>query len=73
MASRRRPSGDEVLRLLTTRREEGVPRGEVELIDAGEDTLVSVSRRHPDRDPDWPEEAATVMRKTGRRPSSYRN
>src|SRR3989442_6636676 len=54
-------SRDEVLRLLTTRREEGVPQGEVELIDAGEDTLISVSRRHPERDPDWPEEAVTVI------------
>lgn len=54
-------SRDEVLRLLRTRQQEGIPRGEVELIDVGEDTLISVSKRHPDRDPGWPEEAATVI------------
>ena len=54
-------SRDEVLRQLRTRHEEGAPRGEVELIDAGDDTLISVSRRNPDRDPDWPEESATVI------------
>ena len=54
-------SRDEVLRLLRTRQEEGAPRGEVELIDAGDDTLISVTRRSPDRDPDWPAEAATVI------------
>src|SRR5213079_1926905 len=52
---------DEVLRLLRARQEEGVSHGKVELIDAGDDTLISVSRRHPDREPDWPEEAATVI------------
>jgi ketosteroid isomerase-like protein len=31
------------------------------LIDAGDDTLISVSRRSPDRDPDSPEESATVI------------
>jgi ketosteroid isomerase-like protein len=54
-------SRDDVLRLLRARKAEGVPRGEVELIDAGADTLISVSRRSPDRDPDWPEEFATVI------------
>ncbi len=54
-------SRDDVLRLLRTRQEEGAPRGEVELIDAGDNTLISVSRRSPDRDPDWPGEAATVI------------
>ena len=49
-------SRDEVLRLLGRRREEGVPRGDVELIDAGDDTLISVSKHHPGRGgPDWPE------------------
>jgi ketosteroid isomerase-like protein len=52
---------DEVLRLLRTRQEEGAPPGDVELIDAGDDTLISVSRRSSDRDPDWPDEAATVI------------
>jgi len=52
---------DEVLRLLRARKEDRVPRGEVELIDAGEDTLISVSKRSPDRDPGWPAESATVI------------
>lgn len=54
-------SRDEVLRLLRTRQEEGASRGVVELIDAGDDTLISVSRRSLDRDPDGPEESATVI------------
>ena len=54
-------SRDDVLRLLQARTEEGVSRSEVELIDAGDDTLISVSRRSLDRDPDWPEESATVI------------
>jgi ketosteroid isomerase-like protein len=53
-------SRDDVLRLLAQRRGEGVNRAEVELIDAGEDVLVSVS--HPINGTDWPEEHATVIR-----------
>ncbi len=40
-------SRDEVLRLLRTRQQEASPRGKVELIDAGDDTLISVSRGRP--------------------------
>jgi ketosteroid isomerase-like protein len=54
-------SREDVLRLLQARKEQGASRAEVELIDVGDDRLVSVSRRSPDRDPDWPEEAATVI------------
>ena len=53
-------SRDDVLRLLAQRRSEGVNRAEVELIDAGEDVLVSVS--HTVDRPDWPDEPATVIR-----------
>src|SRR5205814_10722955 len=53
-------SRDDVLRLLAQRRREGVNRAEVELIDAGEDVLVSVS--HTVDRPDWPDEPATVIR-----------
>jgi len=51
---------DDVLRVLAQRRREGVNRAEVELIDAGEDVLVSVS--HTVDRPDWPDEPATVIR-----------
>ena len=53
-------SRDDVLRLLAQRRKEGVSRAEVELIDAGEDVLVSVS--HTVDRPGWPDESATVIR-----------
>jgi ketosteroid isomerase-like protein len=53
-------SRDEVLRVLAQRRSEGVNRAEVELIDAGEDVLVSIS--HTVDRPDWPAEPATVIR-----------
>jgi hypothetical protein len=53
-------SRDDVLRLLAQRQREGVNRAEVELIDAGEDVLVSVS--HTVDRPDWPDEPATVIR-----------
>jgi hypothetical protein len=49
-----------VLRVLTQRRREGVNGAEVELIDAGEDVLVSVS--HTVDRPGWPDEPATVIR-----------
>jgi ketosteroid isomerase-like protein len=54
-------SRDEVLRLVRTRQEEVGPGGEVELIDAGDDTLISVSRRRPTGDRDRRVEAATVI------------
>jgi ketosteroid isomerase-like protein len=53
-------SRDDVLRLLAQRRREGVNRAEVELIDAGEEVLVSVS--HTVDRPGWPDEPATVIR-----------
>jgi ketosteroid isomerase-like protein len=53
-------SRDDVLRVLAQRQREGVNRAEVELIDAGEDVLVSVS--HTVDRPDWPDEPATVIR-----------
>ena len=53
-------SRDDVLRLLSQRRREGANRAEVELIDAGEDVLISVS--HTIDRPDWPDEPATVIR-----------
>jgi ketosteroid isomerase-like protein len=53
-------SRDDVLRQLAERKQLGVNRVEVELIDAGEDVLVSVS--HPINGTDWPEEHATVIR-----------
>ena len=49
-----------MLRVLAQRRTEGANRAEVELIDAGEDVLVSVS--HTVDRPDWPDEPATVIR-----------
>jgi ketosteroid isomerase-like protein len=51
---------DDVLRLLAERRREGANRAEVELIDASEDVLVSVS--HTVDRADWPDEPATVIR-----------
>src|SRR2546430_7224432 len=45
-------SRDDVLRLLAQRRSEGFNRAEVELIDAGENVLVSVS--HTVDRPGWP-------------------
>jgi len=53
-------SRDDVLCLLAQRRREGVNRAKVELIDAGEDVLVSVS--HTVDRPDWPDEPTTVIR-----------
>jgi len=53
-------SRDDVLRLLAERRREGANRAEVELINAGEDVLVSVS--HTVDRADWPDEPATVIR-----------
>lgn len=53
-------SRDDVLRLLAQRRREGVNRATVELLDAGENVLVSVS--HTANGPDWPDEPATVIR-----------
>jgi ketosteroid isomerase-like protein len=51
---------DDVLRLLAERRREGANRAEVELIDAGEDVLVSVT--NPADRPDRPDEPATLIR-----------
>ncbi|MFL5980247.1 MAG: nuclear transport factor 2 family protein [Gaiellaceae bacterium] len=56
-------SRDDVLRVLAQRQREGVNRAQVELIDAGEDVLVSVS--HTVYRPDWPDEPATVIRFRG--------
>lgn len=52
-------SRDDVLQLLGQRRAQGANRVEVELIDAGDDVLVSVS--HTTDRPDWPDESATVI------------
>jgi len=49
-----------VLRVLAERKQEGVNRAKVELIDAGENVLISVS--HTVDRPDWPDEPATVIR-----------
>ena len=53
-------SREDVLRVLAQRRSEVANRAEVELIDAGENVLVSVS--HTADRPDWPDEPATVIR-----------
>jgi len=53
-------SRDDVLRVLAERKQEGVNRAKVELIDAGENVLISVS--HTVDRPDWPDEPATVIR-----------
>jgi ketosteroid isomerase-like protein len=52
---------DDVLRLLERLQQSGFSGTEIELIDAGDDVLVTVSRPRPPRGEGWPEEAATVI------------
>lgn len=52
---------DDVMRLLERLKQSGFGGAEIELIDAGDDVLVTVSHPRLRRGEDWPEEAATVI------------
>ena len=54
-------SRDDVMRLLERLKQSGFGGAEIELIDAGDDVLVTVSHPRLDRGDGWPEEAATVI------------
>lgn len=51
----------DVLQLLRERYEQGFARGDLELIDAGDDVLITVSRPSEVGGPGWPDETATVI------------
>src|SRR5207245_4974075 len=53
-------SREDVLRLLRERHEQGFAQGRMELIDAGENTVIVVSYPSETGGPGWPEETATV-------------
>src|SRR5438876_1001413 len=54
-------SRDDVLRLLRERYEEGFAGGRHELIDGGDDVLITVSYPSEVGGPGWPDETATVI------------
>jgi hypothetical protein len=54
-------SRDDVMRLLDRLQQSGFGATEIELIDAGDDVLVTVSRLRLHRGEGWPEESATVI------------
>ena len=54
-------SRDDVMRLLERLKQSGFGGAEIELIDAGDDVLVTVSHPRLHRGEGWPEEAATVI------------
>jgi len=52
---------DDVMRVLRERYEQGFARGELDLSDAGADTVIAVSHPSAIGGPEWPGETATVM------------
>lgn len=52
---------DDVMRVLHERYEQGFARGELDLSDAGADTVIAVSHPSAIGGPEWPDETATVM------------
>ena len=54
-------SRDDVMRLLERLKQSGFGGAEIELIDAGDDVLVTVSHPRRHRGEGWPEDAATVI------------
>jgi ketosteroid isomerase-like protein len=52
---------DDVMKVLRERYEQGFARGELDLSDAGPDTVIAVSHPSVIGGPEWPEETATLM------------
>ena len=52
---------DDVMRTLRERYDQGFARGELDLSDAGADTVIAVSHPSVIGGPEWPDETATVM------------
>jgi hypothetical protein len=52
---------DEVMRVLRERYEQGFAREDLELSDAGADTVIAVSHPSAVGGPEWPDETAIVM------------
>jgi ketosteroid isomerase-like protein len=53
---------DEVMTLLRERYEQGFARGELDLIEAGNEVVIAVTYPAQIGGPEWPEETATVIR-----------